>query len=90
MINNYLFAIILKVNNMDYLILIIILSSLLIIYTVYILIDDYKKEKYYNKNIYYITEWDKYESIIKLQKGIIFRKKIKLLFYKIRSKMKWK
>lgn len=75
---------------MDYLILIIILSSLLIIYTVYILIDDYKKEKYYNKNIYYITEWDKYESIIKLQKKIIFRKKIKLLFYKIRSKMKWK
>ena len=49
---------------------------------------DYKKEKYYNKNIYYITEWDKYESIIKLQKRIIFRKKIKLLFYKIRSKMK--
>lgn len=90
MINNHLFAIILKVNNMDYLILIIILSSLLIIYTVYILIDDYKKEKYYNKNIYYITEWDKYESIIKLQKRIIFRKKIKLLFYKIRSKMKWK
>lgn len=75
---------------MDYLILIIILSSLLIIYTIYILIDDYKKEKYYNKNIYYITEWDKYESIIKLQKRIIFRKKIKLLFYKIRSKMKWK
>lgn len=75
---------------MDYLILIIILSSLLIIYTVYILIDDYKKEKYYNKNIYYIAEWDKYESIIKLQKRIIFRKKIKLLFYKIRSKMKWK
>ena len=75
---------------MDYLILIIILSSLLIIYTVYILIDGYKKEKYYNKNIYYITEWDKYESIIKLQKRIIFRKKIKLLFYKIRSKMKWK
>ena len=75
---------------MDYLILIIILSSLLIIYTVYILIDYYKKEKYYNKNIYYITEWDKYESIIKLQKRIIFRKKIKLLFYKIRSKMKWK
>ncbi|MCI5984001.1 MAG: hypothetical protein MRZ35_01965 [Firmicutes bacterium] len=73
---------------MDYLILIITLSSLLIIYTVYILIDDYKKEKYYNKNIYYITEWDKYESIIKLQKRIIFRKKIKLLFYKIRSKMK--
>lgn len=73
---------------MDYLILIIILSSLLIIYTVYILIDDYKKEKCYNKNIYYITEWDKYESIIKLQKRIIFRKKIKLLFYKIRSKMK--
>lgn len=75
---------------MDYLILIIILSSLLIIYTIYILIDDYKKEKYYNKNIYYITEWDKYESIIKLQKRIIYRKKIKLLFYKIRSKIKWK
>ena len=75
---------------MDYLILIIILSSLLVIYTIYILIDDYKKEKYYNKNIYYITEWDKYESIIKLQKRIIFRKKIKLLFYKIRSKIKWK
>ena len=73
---------------MDYLILIIILSSLLIIYTIYILIDDYKKEKYYNKNIYYITEWDKYESIIKLQKRIIYRKKIKLLFYKIRSKIK--
>lgn len=75
---------------MDYLILIIILSSLLIIYTIYILIDDYKKEKYYNKNIYYITEWDKYESMIKLQKRIIFQKKIKLLFYKIRSKIKWK
>ena len=53
---------------MDYLILIITLSSLLIIYTVYILIDDYKKEKYYNKNIYYITEWDKYESIISAAK----------------------
>lgn len=73
---------------MDYLILIIILSSLLVIYAIYILIDDYKKEKYYNKNIYYITEWDKYESIIKLQKRIIFRKKRKLLFYKIRSKIK--
>lgn len=75
---------------MDYLILIIILSSLLVIYAIYILIDDYKKEKYYNKNIYYITEWDKYECIIKLQKRIIFRKKRKLLFYKIRSKIKWK
>ena len=73
---------------MDYLILIIILSSLLVIYAIYILIDDYKKEKYYNKNIYYITEWDKYECIIKLQKRIIFRKKRKLLFYKIRSKIK--
>lgn len=75
---------------MDYVILIMTLSTLLNIYTIYILVNEKKQMKIYNKNIHYITEWDKYDSILKLQKKEIKKLKRKLKYYKIKEKLKWK
>lgn len=72
--------------NKDIIIDIIIcvtLISLLIIYSIYVIIDERKKIKYYNKIICYNTNWDKYQTMLKEQNKIIINKKIELYRLKI-------
>lgn len=59
------------------------LIALLIIYSVYVIIDERKKIKYYNKIIGYNTNWDKYQTMLKEQNKIIIKKKIELYRLKI-------
>jgi len=67
---------------LEYLILIIILAALIIIYFAYVIYDENKKTNYYNQIISYKTDWDKYNEMIKLQKRVIQKKKLSLLYLK--------
>ena len=60
----------------------IIFAIVIIIYSIYVLLDEHKKLKYYDKNLYYETDWDKYSTMIVKQKKILFYKKLELLYYK--------
>lgn len=71
-----------------YLILIIILAILLITYGVYVIIDERKKMKYYYSNLLYVTDWDKFSTMVKKQKRIIRKKKLQLFFLTIMVKIK--
>ena len=71
-----------------YLILIIILAILLLVYSVYVIIDERKKMKYYYSNLLYVTDWDKFSTMVKKQKRIIRKKKIQLFFLTIMVKIK--
>lgn len=66
----------------NYLLLIAFMAALIIIYSIYVLLDEHKKLKYYDKNLYYETDWDKYSTMIVKQKKILFYKKLELLYYK--------
>jgi len=48
----------------------------------------HKKLTYYDKKLYYETDWDKYSTMVEKQKKILFLKKIELLYYKILVKIK--
>lgn len=72
----------------NYLLLIAIMAALIIIYSIYVLLDEHKKLKYYDKNLYYETDWDKYSTMIVKQKKILFYKKLELLYYKTLVKLK--
>lgn len=76
------------------LILCIIMIILLIIYVIYVLIDEQKKMKYYKSTLLYVTDWDKYCTMVNKQKRIIFYKKFQLfwltLIVKIKRLIIWK
>lgn len=55
-----------------------IIIILLIIYSIYVIVDERKKVKYYNKIINYDTNWDKYQTMLERQKRIIIKKKLEL------------
>ena len=63
----------------EYTVLIILISSLLLVYCLYVINDESKRIKYYKKTILYETAWDKYSSMVKEQRKIIIKKKIKLV-----------
>lgn len=65
------------------LILIFLMAITIIIYLIYVLQDEHKKIKYYNKNLYYETDWDKYSTMVEKQKKILLKKKLTLVYYKI-------
>ena len=65
------------------LILIFLMAITIIIYLIYVLRDEHKKIKYYNKNLYYETDWDKYSTMVEKQKKILLKKKLTLIYYKI-------
>jgi len=65
------------------LILIILMAITIIIYLIYVLQDEHKKIKYYNKNLYYETDWDKYSTMVEKQKKILLEKRLTLIYYKI-------
>ena len=68
-------------------ILCIILIILLITYTIYVIIDE-KKIKYYKATILYDTNWDKYSTMVKKQKRVLFRKKFQLFWLIVLVKIK--
>lgn len=72
----------------EYFILITVMALLIIIYSIYVLLDEHKKLKYYNKPLYYETDWDKYSTMIVKQKKILLSKKMELLYYKTLVKIK--
>lgn len=63
-------------------ILIFLMAIIIIAYLIYVLQDEHKKIKYYNKNLYYETDWDKYSTMVEKQKKILLKKKMTLLYYK--------
>lgn len=65
------------------LILIFLMAITIIIYLIYVLQDEHKKIKYYNKNLYYETDWDKYSTMVEKQKKILLKKRLTLTYYKI-------
>jgi len=67
----------------EYLILIIVLSILLVVYFFYIKYDDKKRINYYKTVVLYESDWDKYSDMVRVQKRVIFRKKIQLIYYKV-------
>lgn len=67
----------------EYLILIIILSILILVYCFYVMYDEKKKIKYYNKTIAYSTNWNKYKDMLKIQKKVIRKKQLQLFFLNI-------
>ena len=70
------------------LLMITILSVVIIMYIVYVLLDERKKLKYYNKKFTYETDWDKYSTMVVKQNKILLKKKIELLYYKILVRLK--
>lgn len=68
--------------------MIALMAVLIIIYLAYVLIDEHKKLTYYNKNLYYETDWDKYSTMVEKQKKILFIKRIELFYYKVLVKIK--
>ena len=64
------------------LILIFLMAISIISYLIYVLHDEHKYLKYYNKNLYYATDWDKYSTMVEKQKIILLKKRISLMYYK--------
>lgn len=50
-------------------------------------VSSYRKEynfiKFYNKKIGYVCDWDKYNSMVKVQKKLLYKKRIQLCILKI-------
>lgn len=74
-------------------VLCIIMIMLLITYAIYVIIDERKKMKYYKSTLLYVTDWDKYCTMVKKQERILFYKKVQLFWFTILVKIKrliWK
>lgn len=76
-----------------YIVLIGLMSAIMMIYSIYIIFDEKKKRKYYKSKIYYDTDWDMYNTMVKKQKRVIFFKRLELmwltLLVKIKRLFKW-
>lgn len=61
---------------------------ILISYSIYTILDESKKVAYYNRTIFTVTDWDKYNKMVKRQKKIIFKKKLQLAVLNCLNKLK--
>lgn len=77
-----------KNDKIVYLILIVLMVILLITYSIYVIVNERKKTRYYNSVLLYETDWDKFSTMVKKQKRIIKKKKIQLFFLTFLVKMK--
>lgn len=75
-------------EELECIVLIVLLSFLMILYCLFVIFDEHKKMKYYDTILFYETDWDKYNTILKKQRKIIFRKIIYLYYLKILVKLK--
>lgn len=78
----------LNLNDMYEILLCATLVVLIIVYCIYVIIDEKQKIKYYNKTFRWITNWDKYNTMIKRQRKIILKKKVQLYFFKTLVRLK--
>ena len=71
----------------------IVLAIILLVYSIFVIIEEREKMKYYKYNILYVTNWDKYNTMVKKQKRVLFKKKIQLtfltVFVRVRRLFKW-
>ena len=71
----------------------IVLIIILIVYLIYVILEEREKLRYYKHNILYVTDWDKYNTMVKRQRRIIIKKKFQLLFLtflvKLKRVVKW-
>lgn len=79
---------------LEYIILIITLMVLLLAYFGYVMYDEQQKINYYHQKLHYESAWDKYQTMIKMQRKVIFKKKVTLSFLKVlvffKELVKWK
>ncbi len=66
----------------------ILILILLILCLKKIITKEQNRMKYYNSHIYYATNWDKYSTMVKKQKRILFLKKIQLFLLTLLVKVK--
>lgn len=66
-----------------YTVVIVIMIALITTYLIYVIADEKSKITYYKKKLLYDTHWDKYRTMAKKQKRIIFKKKYTLILLKI-------
>ena len=75
-------------------VLCVLLVVLSITYCVYVLFDEKNKMKYYKSTLSYVTDWDKYNIMVRRQKRIILIKKVQLKYYQflvfIKGMFVWK
>ncbi len=73
---------------LNYFLMIVLLAIMIIAYIIYVILDEHKKLKYYDKTLYYETDWDKYSTMVVKQRKILLYKKIELIYYKLLLKIK--
>lgn len=61
-------------------VLISIMVLILIVYSVYVILDEKKKRRYYKSKIYYETGWDMYSTMVQKQRKILLQKRIQLVW----------
>ncbi len=61
-------------------VLISIMVLILIVYSVYVILDEKKKRRYYKSKIYYETDWDMYSTMVQKQRKILLQKRIQLVW----------
>ena len=77
-----------KIEIIIYGIFIIVLTMFLTLFSIYTILEERKKIKYYKKTILYETDWNKFNTMVSIQRKIILRKKIQLLLLKFFVKLR--
>lgn len=67
-------------KEMFEIVLCVVLVVLMIVYSIYVILDEQEKTKYYKKTFYYVTDWGKYNKMV--QRKIITKKKVQLYLLK--------
>lgn len=75
-------------DEIEYIVLILLSAIFSIWYCIIVIISERKKMKYYCSILLYETDWDKYSTMVKKQKRIIFKKRVYLCYLKFLVKLK--
>ncbi len=75
-------------KEMFEIVLCVVLVVLMIVYSIYVILDEQEKTKYYKKTFYYVTDWGKYNKMVQRQRKIITKKKVQLYLLKVLVFMK--
>lgn len=75
-------------KEMFEIVLCVVLVVLMIVYSIYVILDQQEKTKYYKKTFYYVTDWGKYNKMVQRQRKIITKKKVQLYLLKVLVFMK--
>ena len=61
------------------------MALIMMIYSIYAIIQEKQKSKYYKKTILYETNYDKYFTMVRKQKIVVLKKRLQLPFLKFFS-----